>query len=183
MTIAGAICASVIGFNVFFASKALGLRPSSEVSKLPIALTSTSGVQNSLNSVLKVSLFGGMFPTRRTLAAAMKQSSTNSVVSSVDGIKQKRLGGSGIIVSEIGLGTQRWVSEDFNAPNEQLCFDFMDRAILSSGVNLIDTAEQYPIPSGQSKPEGFVEEVIGMCRYYKFILSIESNMVYVSGNR
>ena len=33
---------------------------------------------------------------------------TNSVVSVVNGIKHKRLGGGDIIVSEIGLGTQRW---------------------------------------------------------------------------
>tara|TARA_B100000795_G_scaffold89567_1_gene65194 strand:- start:193 stop:621 length:429 start_codon:yes stop_codon:yes gene_type:complete len=31
---------------------------------------------------------------------------TNEVISVVDGIRQKRLGGSGIIVSEVGLGTQ-----------------------------------------------------------------------------
>lgn len=86
---------------------------------------------------------------------------TNSVVNFVDGIKQRRLGGSGIVVSEIGLGTQRWVSEDSNAPNEKLCFEMMNRAILESGVNLIDTAEQYPIPSGPKNPEGLVETVIG----------------------
>jgi hypothetical protein len=33
---------------------------------------------------------------------------TNSVVSVVNGIKHKRLGGGDIIISEIGLGTQRW---------------------------------------------------------------------------
>ncbi|KAJ1436621.1 NADP-dependent oxidoreductase domain-containing protein, partial [Ochromonadaceae sp. CCMP2298] len=59
-----------------------------------------------------------------------------------------------------GLGTQRWVSGDSNAPDEKTCFSFMDRAILDSGVNLIDTAEQYPIPSGSSG-EGAVESLIG----------------------
>ena len=29
------------------------------------------------------------------------------------------------------------------------------------GINLIDTAEQYPIPSSKDKPEGLVETVIG----------------------
>lgn len=86
---------------------------------------------------------------------------TNEVVKVVDGIRHKRLGGGDIIVSEVGLGTQRWVSEDFNSPSQEDCFKFMDAAILDSGVNLIDTAEQYPIPSGRSKPEGLVEEVIG----------------------
>jgi aryl-alcohol dehydrogenase-like predicted oxidoreductase len=41
----------------------------------------------------------------------------------------------------------------------------MDEAILNSGVNLIDTAEQYPIPSGGSRfrnaREGDTELVIG----------------------
>jgi aryl-alcohol dehydrogenase-like predicted oxidoreductase len=37
----------------------------------------------------------------------------------------------------------------------------MDRAILNGGVNLIDTAESYPIPSSQANPEGKVETTIG----------------------
>lgn len=37
----------------------------------------------------------------------------------------------------------------------------MDEAILKGGVNLIDTAEQYPIPSGQKSKEGDSEIVIG----------------------
>ena len=86
---------------------------------------------------------------------------TNEIVGVVNGIRHKRLGGGDIIVSEIGLGTQRWVSDDFNAPNEEECFTMMDEAVLNGGVNLIDTAEQYPIPSSQSKPEGSVETTIG----------------------
>ena len=31
------------------------------------------------------------------------------------------------------------VSADFNAPNKDEVFEFMDKAILKSGVNLIDT--------------------------------------------
>lgn len=86
---------------------------------------------------------------------------TNEVVRTVDGIRQKRLGGSDIIVSELGLGTQRWGSADFNGPDEALCHRMMDRAILESGVNLIDTAEQYPIPSDRARPEGDTERIIG----------------------
>ena len=39
----------------------------------------------------------------------------------------------------------------------------MDRAILGSGVNLIDTAEQYPIPSDDltGRFEGYTEQIIG----------------------
>ena len=86
---------------------------------------------------------------------------TNEVMGVVDGIRQKRLGGSGIIVSEVGLGTQRWGSTDYNAPDQAACHAFMDKAILESGVNLIDTAEQYPIPSDEFRPEGYTEQIIG----------------------
>lgn len=92
---------------------------------------------------------------------------TNQVVRTVQGIRHKRLGGmntkkDSIVVSEMGLGTQRWMSTDFNAPDRDLCFEMLDRAILHGGINLIDTAEQYPIPSGGSTSrEGATEEVIG----------------------
>jgi aryl-alcohol dehydrogenase-like predicted oxidoreductase len=108
---------------------------------------------------------GGLFASdnskKNTVAAQGEAQPTNAVIKVVDGIRQKRLGGGDINVSELGLGTQRWVSDDFNAPDEKLCFDFMDRAILKSGVNFIDTAESYPIPSSQKNPEGKVEQVIG----------------------
>jgi hypothetical protein len=86
---------------------------------------------------------------------------TNEVVSQINGIRQKRLGGTDILVSEIGLGTQRWASADFNGPDENLCLKLMDSAILNDGINLVDTAEQYPIPSDASHPEGLCEEIIG----------------------
>ncbi|CAJ1421721.1 unnamed protein product [Effrenium voratum] len=79
----------------------------------------------------------------------------------VQGIRRKKLGSSDILVSEMGLGTQRWGSTDFNAPDESLCHQMMDRAILEGGVNLVDTAEQYPIPSDAVRPEGLTEEIIG----------------------
>jgi len=86
---------------------------------------------------------------------------TNEVVKVVNGMKRRRLGGSDIVVSELGLGTQRWASADYNAPDKDQCFEFMDEAILKNGVNLLDTAEQYPIPSAASNPEGYTETVIG----------------------
>lgn len=76
-------------------------------------------------------------------------------------IGKRVLGSSGIAVSEVGLGTQRWVSADFNAPDDALCFAMLDKAVLEQGVNLVDTAEQYPIPSSLQSPEGRTEEVIG----------------------
>jgi hypothetical protein len=96
-----------------------------------------------------------------TSSASGEGGPTNEVVGVVDGIRQKRLGGSDIIVSEVGLGTQRWGSADTNAPNKEECFRMMDCAIENSGVNLIDTAEQYPIPSDFQRPEGSTESIIG----------------------
>jgi aryl-alcohol dehydrogenase-like predicted oxidoreductase len=87
---------------------------------------------------------------------------TNEIVSVVNGMKRRRLGGSDIFVSELGLGAQRWMSSDFNGPGKDLCYEFMDEAILKRGVNLIDTAESYPIPSdGLTANEGDTERVIG----------------------
>lgn len=88
---------------------------------------------------------------------------TNQVVGKLRGMRRKRLGGSDVAVSEMGLGAQRWVSADYNAPDEGLVFDFLDKAVLEHGVNLIDTAEQYPIPSdnGVTAREGDSERLIG----------------------
>jgi aryl-alcohol dehydrogenase-like predicted oxidoreductase len=87
---------------------------------------------------------------------------TNEIVKVVNGMRRRRLGGSDIFVSELGLGAQRWMSSDYNGPGKDLCYEFMDEAILKRGVNLIDTAEQYPIPSdGLTANEGDTERVIG----------------------
>jgi len=86
---------------------------------------------------------------------------TNEVVKIVKGMRHRRLGNSDIFVSELGLGSQRWVSTDFNAPNKDLCYEMMDEAIIKNGANLIDTAEQYPIPGGGGTSEGDTERVIG----------------------
>jgi aryl-alcohol dehydrogenase-like predicted oxidoreductase len=117
--------------------------------------------------LLASSLFGGVFgggpgPSNAKTMVPGAKGPTNQVVKSVKGMNYRRLGGSDIAVSELGLGTQRWVSTDFNAPDEAACFAFMDKAILQNGVNLIDTAEQYPIPSdGGSAAEGDTERCIG----------------------
>ena len=106
----------------------------------------------------------GMQPAAAAIPKAKAKGAkgaTNEVVGVVDGIRQKRLGGGDIIVSEMGLGTQRWGSTDFNAPDEALCHQMMDRAILGGGINLVDTAEQYPIPSDRANPEGNTERIIG----------------------
>ena len=115
------------------------------------------------SSLLTANLFGFGNTAKSSSSPSSSSSSsyiTNEVVSKKNNIKQKRLGNSDIIVSEIGLGTQRWVSDDSNAPNEELCYSFMDKFI-DLGGNLIDTAEQYPIPSSKIHPEGYCETVIG----------------------
>jgi len=77
-----------------------------------------------------------------------------------DGLRMRALGASDIVVSEVGLGTQRWGSTDKNAPDETLCHAMLDVAV-DSGINLVDTAEQYPIPSDRTHPEGDTERIIG----------------------
>ena len=59
------------------------------------------------------------------------------MVEVVEGMFHKRLGGGDIVVSEMGLGTQRWGGADFNSPDEALCHKLMDRAVLERGVNLV----------------------------------------------
>lgn len=106
--------------------------------------------------------FGNNNPTPSKASGAKTKQVTNEIIQVIHGMKHRRLGGSDILVSALGLGTQRWVSTDFNAPNEQECFAMMDEAILKHGVNLIDTAEQYPIPSDGSRArEGDTERCIG----------------------
>jgi aryl-alcohol dehydrogenase-like predicted oxidoreductase len=128
-------------------------------------------------TILNAGMFSGMpfFGNERAGAAPgpggprqpndmrkVNKGTTNEVVKIVNGMKRRRLGGSDIFVSEMGLGTQRWVSGDFNAPDKEQCYGFMDEAILKGGVNLIDTAEQYPIPSnGRNAKEGDSELLIG----------------------
>jgi len=131
----------------------------------------TSSSTNTRREILLASsLFGGILGGGggRANANSIKttvpgaKGPTNQVVRTVNGMKHRRLGGSDILVSELGLGTQRWVSTDFNAPDESLCFDFLDKAVLQHGVNLLDTAEQYPIPSGEGRArEGDTERCIG----------------------
>jgi len=135
---------------------------------LPTTHVSLQLLSSERRSFLLASLFGSFFGGGRLDPSKIKPNvpgavgPTNEVVKKVQGIRRKRLGGSDIIVSELGLGTQRWVSADFNAPDEEQVFAFMDKAILQGGVNLIDTAEQYPIPSdGVTAQEGDSERIIG----------------------
>ena len=159
---------SIISINGFISSNINKGSSSSRVSDIvPRSYKDKLPVSSLTKPLLSIGAFVSGLIGKRSSASSSALSDrypskmTNTVVSTVDGIKQKRLGGGDIIVSEMALGTQRWVSGDFNSPNEDLCHQFMDRAILNSGINLIDTAEQYPIPSTVDRPEGLVETTIG----------------------
>ena len=128
----------------------------------------------SRRSVVQAASLGSLFPWGDRAAKAatcgggtntsrpQSTGPTNETVSVVNGMRHKRLGsGSSISVSEFGLGTQRWGGADFNSPDETLCHEILDFAVLEKGVNLIDTAEQYPIPSDRTHPEGNTEKIIG----------------------
>jgi aryl-alcohol dehydrogenase-like predicted oxidoreductase len=70
-------------------------------------------------------------------------------------MKQRRLGRTGLVASEIGLGTMTFGS----MADEATSFEIMDRAV-DAGVNFIDTAEMYPIPP-DARHAGRTEEVVG----------------------
>ena len=69
-----------------------------------------------------------------------------------------RMGNSDVMVTEVCLGTMTWGVQNTEAEaHEQL-----DYAIKDRGVNVIDTAEMYPVPSSAPgwRP-GRTEEYIG----------------------
>ena len=134
----------------------------------PLLLSSvhTWGLAGSRRGLLRsggAGILGGNWARAASAAPAPAQSlgETNKVVRTVEGIRHKRLGGTDIVVSEMGLGTQRWGGTDFNSPDEELCHKMLDRAVLRGGINLVDTAEQYPIPSSAAHPEGDTERILG----------------------
>ena len=141
--------------SLFLAALAVASRAAAFVPNRPLPSTQVSLhlLSTERRSFLMASLFGSFFGGGRLDPSKIKPSvpgaagPTNEVVKKVQGIRRKRLGGSDIIVSELGLGTQRWVSADFNAPDEGQVFSFMDKAILQGGVNLIDTAGEWHVVS------------------------------------
>jgi aryl-alcohol dehydrogenase-like predicted oxidoreductase len=155
-------------FEILLALLCLILGRNDAFSSMRLTNTRRSVLQTGMagGGLFGLPLFGGS-NNNNANAVTGKKSPTNKgptgeVVKVVNGMKHRRLGGSDILVSELGLGAQRWVSTDFNAPSKELCYEFMDEAILKRGVNLIDTAEQYPIPSdGKTALEGDTERVIG----------------------
>jgi aryl-alcohol dehydrogenase-like predicted oxidoreductase len=70
-------------------------------------------------------------------------------------MKQRRLGRTGLVVSEIGMGTMTFGS----MADEQASHAIMDRAI-DAGINFFDAAEMYPVPPNP-KWAGKTEEIVG----------------------
>ena len=62
--------------------------------------------------------------TRKAATGGGGGGATNEVVGVVNGMKQRRMGGGDIVVSEMGLGTQRWGGADFNSPDEAGLYTF-----------------------------------------------------------
>lgn len=70
-------------------------------------------------------------------------------------MKKRRLGRSGLVVSEICMGTMTFGSQT----EEKEAFAIMNRA-LDAGVDFFDTAEIYPVPP-DAETYGLTEEIVG----------------------
>ncbi len=70
-------------------------------------------------------------------------------------MQRKRLGRSGIVVSDICMGTMTFGSQC----NEKEAFRIMDMAF-DAGIDFFDTAEMYPVPPDE-KYVGATEEIVG----------------------
>ena len=70
-------------------------------------------------------------------------------------MKRRPLGRTGIHVSEIGLGTMTWGEQN----TQEEAFAQLDLAI-DAGVNLIDTAEMYPV-APRAETQGATERILG----------------------
>jgi aryl-alcohol dehydrogenase-like predicted oxidoreductase len=70
-------------------------------------------------------------------------------------MKKNRLGRSGIVVSDICMGTMTFGSQ----ADEKASFEILDRAF-EAGIDFYDTAEMYPVPP-DAKWVGRTEEIVG----------------------
>ena len=70
-------------------------------------------------------------------------------------MERRRLGGSGIAVTDICMGTMTFGCQC----DEKLSFEIMDRAY-DAGIDFFDAAEVYPVPP-DVKTFGLTEEIVG----------------------
>ncbi|WP_113913208.1 aldo/keto reductase [Roseovarius dicentrarchi] len=71
-------------------------------------------------------------------------------------MKMNPLGRTGLMVSELCLGSMTWGSQNTEAEGHAQ----IDRA-LERGINFIDTAEMYPVTPKTAETQGRTEEIIG----------------------
>jgi aryl-alcohol dehydrogenase-like predicted oxidoreductase len=81
---------------------------------------------------------------------------TKSIQGLQEGMKMKRIADSDLIVSEVCLGTMTFGEQIDEATSHVL----LDKATKELGINFIDTAESYPVPSCPSTA-GMTEKIIG----------------------
>ena len=74
---------------------------------------------------------------------------------SEDLMKRNRLGLTGIVVTDICMGTMTFGLQS----DEKTSFAIMDRA-LEAGIDFFDTAEMYPVPPSAEK-FGITEQIVG----------------------
>ena len=82
---------------------------------------------------------------------------TRQVVGLQEGIKMRNLPGTDLTVSELCLGTMT-MGEQVNIQDS---IELMDKATQEYGINFLDTAESYPVPSApstQGRSETFIGE-------------------------
>ena len=70
-------------------------------------------------------------------------------------MKHRRLGKSGIVVSDICMGTMTFGAQ----ADEKASFEILDKAF-DAGIDFFDTAEMYPVPP-DTKYAGRTEEILG----------------------
>lgn len=70
-------------------------------------------------------------------------------------MQKRKLGRTGLEVSQICLGTMTWGEQN----TEQEAFDQLDLAV-SEGINFIDAAEMYPVPP-RAETQGLTERYLG----------------------
>ena len=70
-------------------------------------------------------------------------------------MEYRRLGKSGIVVSDICMGTMTFGSQ----ADEKTSFEILDKAF-DAGIDFYDTAEMYPVPP-DTKYAGLTEEILG----------------------
>jgi aryl-alcohol dehydrogenase-like predicted oxidoreductase len=70
-------------------------------------------------------------------------------------MKRKRLGRSGLVVTDICMGTMAFGLQ----ADEKTSFAIMDRAV-EAGIDFFDTAEMYPVPPS-AETFGITEEIVG----------------------